>query len=250
MHAEYAIGTCIDGLEAIYYRGATHRAGPGTVVIIEADEVHTGAPDSAATDSFSYRVMYPHGQLFDGPTPHFPDLVLDDPWLARRLRAVHRDLVEPGADRLEAECGLVEMLDELVRRHAARPVGGHPAGAAGAAGAPRSALASRVMTRLGDDSARPPSLADLAAEFGLSRYQVLRGFTSEVGLPPYAWLAQHRVARARPLLERGARPAQVAVTVGFADQAHLTRWFRRVLGVTPSAYRNSVQASEATGRSR
>jgi AraC-like DNA-binding protein len=33
--------------------------------------------------------------------------------------------------------------------------------------------------------------------------------------------------------------------VGFADQAHLTRWFRRVLGVTPAAYRNSVQDTAA-----
>lgn len=42
------------------------------------------------------------------------------------------------------------------------------------------------------------------------------------------------------LLESGLRPAEVAGLVGFADQAHLTRWFRRVLGVTPAAYRASV----------
>jgi AraC-like DNA-binding protein len=36
-------------------------------------------------------------------------------------------------------------------------------------------------------------------------------------------------------------PAQTAAAVGFADQAHLTRWFKRVTGVTPAAFRNSVQ---------
>jgi len=50
-----------------------------------------------------------------------------------------------------------------------------------------------------------------------------------------------RVAQARALLERGCRPAEAAALTGFADQAHLTRWFRRVVGVTPGAYRNSVQ---------
>ena len=59
-------------------------------------------------------------------------------------------------------------------------------------------------------------------------------------MPPYAWLAQHRVARARLLLDRGHRPAEAAALAGFADQAHLTRWFRRVVGVTPGAYAASV----------
>jgi AraC-like DNA-binding protein len=62
-------------------------------------------------------------------------------------------------------------------------------------------------------------------------------------MPPYAWLAQYRVRKAQALLERGYRPAEAAVLTGFADQAHLTRWFRRVVGVTPGAYRNSVQDS-------
>ena len=96
------------------------------------------------------------------------------------------------------------------------------------------------MTRLADQLTCPPGLADLAAEAGLSRYQLLRSFRAEVGMPPYAWLAQHRVARARLLLDRGHRPAEAAALAGFADQAHLTRWFRRVVGVTPGAYAASV----------
>ena len=50
-----------------------------------------------------------------------------------------------------------------------------------------------------------------------------------------------RSCRARHLLAAGASPAQVSTAVGFADQAHLTRWFKRVTGVTPAAYRKSVQ---------
>ncbi|WP_143669056.1 helix-turn-helix domain-containing protein, partial [Streptomyces rochei] len=102
-------------------------------------------------------------------------------------------------------------------------------------------IARVVRDRLADELLAPPSLAALATDLGLSRYQLLRAFRTATGLPPYAWLAQHRVARARGLLETGLRPAEVAARVGFADQAHLTRWFRRVLGVTPAAYRNSVQ---------
>jgi AraC-like DNA-binding protein len=101
-------------------------------------------------------------------------------------------------------------------------------------------MAHAVRDRLADELQAPPSLASLATDLGLSRYQLLRAFRTTMGIPPYAWLAQYRVNRARALLESGLRPAEVAPLVGFADQAHLTRWFRRVLGVTPAAYRTSV----------
>jgi AraC-like DNA-binding protein len=130
------------------------------------------------------------------------------------------------------------MLAELVHRHAVRTGrAAEPPGGAGDGGR----IARTVMERLVAELAAPPSLAEIAADLGMSRYRVLRSFRETVGMPPYAWLAQYRVNRARGLLERGLRPAQAAALTGFADQAHLTRWFRRVLGVTPGAFRNSVQ---------
>ncbi|MFA1549599.1 helix-turn-helix transcriptional regulator [Actinomadura chokoriensis] len=144
-----------------------------------------------------------------------------------------------GEDRLEGESRLLEVLGALVRRHAVH--GPRAATRRGRSDADR--IARQVATRLSDELTAPPTLAEMAADLELSRYQLLRAFRDAVGMPPYAWLAQHRVTRARTLLEVGYRPAEAATLVGFADQAHLTRWFRRVLGVTPGAYRNSVQDS-------
>jgi AraC-like DNA-binding protein len=201
---------------------------------------------------FVYRVMYPDADLLAAELlaegsghallagssgwPRFPEPVVMDPELAWGLRQVHAGLSRD-PEPLEAESRLSWLLGELVRRHASPapdldgPVGRLPG---------TGRLASQVMTRLADQLTCPPGLADLAAEAGLSRYQLLRSFRAEVGMPPYAWLAQHRVARARLLLDRGHRPAEVAALAGFADQAHLTRWFRRVVGVTPGAYAASV----------
>ena len=186
-----------------------------------------------------------------------------DPALATELRRAHAALSRaspgervppsrPGCSRavvskpaatepLETESRLCWLFGELVQRHAA-PAG--PADALPGTGA----VARQVMDRLADQLTCPPALAELAADAGLSRYQLLRSFRAEVGMPPYAWLAQHRVARARVLLEHGHRPARSATLTGFADQAHLTRWFRRVVGVTPGAYRNGVQDSSRPHR--
>ncbi len=83
------------------------------------------------------------------------------------------------------------------------------------------------------------ALADAAARLGASPAHLIRAFTREYGLPPHRYLTGRRLDRARRLLLEGRRPAQVAVDVGFHDQAHLTRHFRHLLGTTPGAYARS-----------
>jgi len=244
VHEEYAVGACTAGREVIRYRGALHYAGPGSVVVLEPGEAHTGGP--ADPPDFTYRVMYPAaGLLAEGLSakgPRFREPVIADPGLAAELRRLHAALgaglgeTEP----LEAESRLSWLFGELVRRHAS------PSRDVEVPGAGR--VARLVKAQLADRLVSPPALAEIAAGTGLSRYQLIRSFRTEVGMPPYAWLAQHRVSAARALLERGCRPAEVAALTGFADQAHLTRWFRRVVGVTPGVYRNSVQDRTARYR--
>ena len=243
VHEEYAVGACTAGREVIRYRGTLHYAGPGSVVVLEPGEAHTGAP--ADPPDFTYRVMYPaaglmaEGLLAEGAdrVPRFREPVIADPGLAAELRRLHAALgaglqeTEP----LQAESRLSWLFGELVRRHAS------PSRDLEVPGAGR--VARLVMAQLADRLVSPLALAEIAAGTGLSRYQLVRSFRTEVGMPPYAWLAQHRVSAARALLERGCRPAEAAALTGFADQAHLTRWFRRVVGVTPGVYRNSVQDS-------
>ncbi|MFV2171904.1 AraC family transcriptional regulator [Actinomadura sp. LOL_016] len=244
IHDEYAIGVTVDGVETMRYRGEKVYSAAGSVVVIEPGEAHTGGP--AQPEGFAYLALYPTGDLLRAATPgsaepHFRGPIIDDPGLGDALRLAHRAL-RAGEDPLEAETRLLEVFDALVRRHAVPPGGGD----AGRPGPGAARIARSLAERLADELTRPPPLAEVAADLGLSRYQALRAFRDVVGMPPYAWLAQHRVARARALLDAGHRPADAAALVGFADQAHLTRWFRRVLGVTPGAYRNSVQ--DATAR--
>ncbi|MFJ8182268.1 AraC family transcriptional regulator [Streptomyces sp. NPDC096105] len=236
-HDEYTVGVTVGGLETIAYRGGRIVSGPGSIVVLEPGEMHTGGP--AAPEGYSYRALYAAPLLLgDGIVsgtglPHFPEPVLHDRELAAALRRTHTDL-SARPDPLEAESRLPWLLAALARRHSAsRAVDGAVPGA--------RSVALTVRDRLADELLAPPSLGDLAADLGLSRYQLLRAFRTTMGVPPYAWLAQYRVTRARALLDAGVRPAEAAALVGFADQAHLTRWFRRVLGVTPAAYRNSVQ---------
>jgi AraC-like DNA-binding protein len=80
------------------------------------------------------------------------------------------------------------------------------------------------------------TLDDLARISRMSRFHLARVFAANVGLPPHAYQTRLRIERAMALLRSGVRPGEVANLTGFADQSHLTRHFRRIVGVTPGEY--------------
>ena len=61
-------------------------------------------------------------------------------------------------------------------------------------------------------------------------------------MPPHAYLTHLRIARAKQLLRSGIRASNIAPTVGFHDQAQLTRHFRRLVGTTPARYAGAVRS--------
>jgi AraC-like DNA-binding protein len=61
-------------------------------------------------------------------------------------------------------------------------------------------------------------------------------------MPPHAYRLAERLNAARERLRAGAAPAELAAELGFADQSHLGRHFRRLFGTSPRAYRDSMGA--------
>ena len=84
------------------------------------------------------------------------------------------------------------------------------------------------------------TLATLASEFGMSPYHFARRFKLATGCPPHEYQLQLRIQRACELLLRQPRQsvATIAVELGFADESHFRRHFRRIVGTTPSRYRS------------
>jgi AraC family transcriptional regulator len=79
---------------------------------------------------------------------------------------------------------------------------------------------------------------DFAAATRLSYSHFARAFRATVGEAPYAYLIRRRIERAQEMLLFSDKPlAQIAVDCGLADQAHLTRLFRRIVGMSPGAWR-------------
>ncbi|MGW4472629.1 helix-turn-helix domain-containing protein [Nonomuraea sp. NPDC004354] len=179
----------------------------------------------------------------DGVRHQAPALVV--PPMVRHRMLATGDLrvffVEPHcamADRLRRRygpgiTGVPELrhLDESDVRHA----GARPAGELD----PRLLAA---MTALADGSV---PLADVAATVGLSRQRLRSLASSQLGMPLARWRAWYRLRTAVEALRNGESPAGAAMTSGFADQAHLTRWMREMMGLTPKVVNPLLRSSGA-----
>jgi AraC family transcriptional regulator len=83
-----------------------------------------------------------------------------------------------------------------------------------------------------------PSIADIAAECGLSSSHFARAFKLTTGAPPHAWLSRRRIERAKQLLrETNLTLAETALACGFVDQSHLGRTFAKSEGYSPGRWR-------------
>jgi AraC-like DNA-binding protein len=235
-HETYTFGLIEAGVEEFDYGANLLRAGAGSIALLNPEVVHTG--QAGIPEGWAYRVLYPQVQVvtevakelgWQRGTPAFPQTVLQDQRSAALLRAAHQ-AAEHG-DQIASSTLLRTCIARLLSAHAAAA----PSGAARRDGRAPAAVAM-VQDVLAERLASPPSLDELSALTGMSPFAVLRAFRAQTGLPPHAYLNQLRVRLARSLLDNGIGPADVAASTGFADQAHLTRHFKRVVGVPPGAY--------------
>lgn len=213
-----------------------HGALGDRVTLLPPHVPHDGR--SVEATGFRKRVVYLEEQTIDvglvGAAVDHPGWA--EPGLRRRVHELHAVLDQPRGDvdaRFEAEVRLALVVDALQHR------------LTGAIEAPvvrrDRPLAHRLRDLLDARVSDGLTLSDAASVLGAHPTHLVRAFSGEFGIPPHRYLTGRRLDRARRLLLAGERPAEVAAAVGFHDQAHLTRHFRRLLGVTPAAYARSAQ---------
>lgn len=203
-----------------------------TVSLLPPHVPHNGSP--ATPDGFRKRVLYLDasrlGDDLIGPAVDAPDL--RDPVLRGRVGQVHAALTRPG-DELEAESRLT-LIGERLHDHL-RP-------RREAEGARRDPVLARRLRELLDERVvQGIGLEEAAGLVPAHPAHLVRAFSGAYGIAPHQYLMSRRVDRARRLLLAGEVPAEVATATGFYDQAHLTRHFKRLVGVTPGRYRGSAR---------
>jgi AraC-like DNA-binding protein len=235
-HDEYVVGIIEAGVQRLDLERGLHYSPAGSIVLINPGESHTGGPGHP--DGYVYRTFYPSESLIRtaaaelGTTsailPSFRKPVITDQHLYDVLFAFHRSLADP-LSALEQETHLRHAISLLVRRYT--EPGSSKSRLAGATPASR-----RARQYLDERYMRDVSLSELASACGCSSFHLARAFTAQFGLPPHAYLNNLRIKNAKRMIRAGTPLADVAYAVGYCDQSHLNRRFKRIVGVTPWQY--------------
>jgi AraC-like DNA-binding protein len=178
--------------------------------------------------------VFPEAAGEDAPElSGFAQRSLDDARAYELFTRAWRAVEAPDLDVTERESHLRAFL-----RHAFALTLGS-AGPASATGCERSVKRAREFIH--DHYADSIALADVARAADRSVWYLERSFAASVGASIHVYLRHVRLARAMELLRRGEKASQVSSATGFSDQAHMTRTFRRCLGMTPRGYQRAVR---------
>ncbi|MDH1729382.1 AraC family transcriptional regulator [Pseudomonas sp. MDMC216] len=238
-HDSYLIGFTEQGVQQFHCRRALFSSVPGQTFFLEPGDIHDG--HAPTPGGFTYSTLYLEPAWLERALPALfeqapvdclpgvPRTQPDDPGLlpciANALQALNDN--EP---RMVRDAALDTLLERISRSlHWRQRLPGSPQ-------IPRVAL--RARDYLHAHFQENIGLDELARVCGVDRFRLSRAFKAAFGIAPHGYLIQLRLVRARRLLALGTAPADVASDLGFADQSHLGRWFRRANGLTPGAYRS------------
>ena len=230
-HRTYSFGVIIQGRCDFLCDGQLQSALAGDICVMHPYEIHTGGTDKG---TLHYHMIYPSmywiAMLCKKPINHLPVFaspVIRDPEAFAALAAVLFDIANHGTRNDSHFDALENIIRKIIITHAVS-VGTFqsPSKYPGAIGS-----ACHYLEKYWQNSI---SFSELADKVGLSQYYFCRQFKKTVGLQPRSYLRQIRLVRAKKMILTGCGLADASAAAGFADQAHMTREFQKVYGVTPS----------------
>jgi AraC-like DNA-binding protein len=225
-HPEYQITLSVAGAGRCDYLGGRARIPAGCMMVFHPGEPHILSNAQRGTPWLLRSLHVPVRWLEAVRAPLLqPAPFVPEPALTAAFEAVWAAFERSRREQDEMERALARLAASLC----ARPgLDSHRRGS--------SELVRRCLTRLSTTLDRPLSMAELARLERATPARIRRAIGAHTGLSPSAWHLQRRIQLAKHALLRGEPIAATARAFGFSDQAHFTRHFTRLVGVTPSRY--------------
>jgi AraC-like DNA-binding protein len=240
LHTTFVMGVVESG-SALVRRGDTEAvAQAGDVLLLAPYDVHAEYPIEPR--GWTFRCLYPTAQAVAALAPDlsgasgarvFRAPIVRDASSGSRIARMVDVATRARGDASVTERFVSDALRAILETHLVEITPPPPA--------------MEQVRRFIHAAAGPFRVSELSALTGLSPFHVMHKFREVYGLSPYAYFAELRVARAKELLVAGADLAATGSAVGFADQSHFTRHFKRTTGLTPGRYARMLQLAAGDG---
>lgn len=244
-HDEFSVGV-IDAGTAVHLKGSrSQMVHQGMMVMINPGDAHSCNP--GAGQPWSYRMLFIEagwiGRLQarlcrSASADYRPFSVASG---NGALAYQHFDALFGALEREEDALGAEEALMVFLMTHCFDERSLRPT------------LTSQPQAQLGrarqlilDQLTDKLTLEDMAEASGLSPYHLIRSFKQAYGQTPHAFLLDQRINRAKQLLKRGHSMVEVALQLGFADQSHFQRNFKKRHALTPLVYQRALADNALT----
>jgi AraC-like DNA-binding protein len=229
-HTQYAFGT-IDGPLRYAYRGQSRERDGQYVVFVQSGEFRPGYIRGPL--SFQHWYVAPElmreaaegrGQL---RVPRFRQEATEDPRIYQLVTHATVALAHAG-DALKEQ----EVFTSIV----AVILGGYTDPRRAATDAVAHRAVRRMRDLIQDRYSEELTLDMLSSYAGLNKFYALRAFKRAMGVTPHTYLRHVRIERGRQMLRAGISSTEIAYALGFCDQSHFMRTFRRMTFTTPRQY--------------
>lgn len=233
-HDEFYIGANVSGREKIWLDGKSDEASVDEITIYNPGQVQSAIPTPYTWLYYSFYIQPDMLRSLSGfhDDEEFKRSIFCAPDTAHQIRETARFCLDSSNSNGEVIEHLACLLNTVIKRAGVRykcELGHND-----------SLLAEKIACRLKSEMLSPPSLIDLAAENFVTPVQLVRIFSHTYGLPPISWLRCEKLKLSKQLILSGDSISAVAADLGFSDQAHYTRNFKNMFGITPGALYNLV----------
>jgi AraC-like DNA-binding protein len=231
-HDTYALILVESGIADYSYKKNEYVVNPNRLLVLNPYEVHTGK--SLGEGIWNFRSMYIPQDIVtsnynsdQSKSPQFINRIVDDANFLRRYQILHEKLLTAEIT-IDEQSELTLLLNDLSQL-AGLDVKYQKQDK-------YSAVAHKMRDYIHEYYMDNIQLDDLMTISGLSRFHLIKVYREKYGLPPHQYLNILRIEKAKQLLIKGMASTEVAYSVGYFDQSHFIKHFKKIVGVTPKAY--------------
>lgn len=241
VHKSYSLGMVFKGQRLLYVEGNAYQLSAGDCFIINPYQAHACCIQRQQAHDYAVLSIEPDymQQLMRkvigyDKMPYFSPMRLDDESFRNWMLAWKKDGEDPAKNWGE----LADVLCNMIFQRT--DLSGIPQ-----TPAERSPMVDVTCRKLEEHNAIDIHLDDIAGRLRVSPYYLNRRFRQEIGVPPHSYLLQFCINKSLLLLSKEPNISEIALSLGFCDQSHFTRLFKRRVGITPARY---LALNEGTSR--